>query len=61
MDVETFGIVTLIKVVGVLAIGTFIVATSCFIWPVLGAAANALFVIAILIQTPFLPLYFSEF
>ena len=61
MDVETVGIVTLMKVLGVLVIGTFIVAASCFDWPVVGAAATALLFLAILIQTPFLPLYFSEF
>lgn len=61
MDIETVGIVTLMKVIGVLAIGTFIIAASLFDWAVVGAAAAALLCIAILIQTPFLPLYFSEF
>ncbi len=60
MDIETVGIVTLFKVVGVLAIGTFVIAASLFDWPVVGAMAAALFCIAVLIQTPFLPLYFSE-
>ncbi len=61
MDIETVGIVTLMKVIGVLALGTFIIAASLFDWAVVGVAAAALLCIAILIQTPFLPLYFSEF
>ncbi len=61
MDIETVGIVTMIKLLGVLAIGAFIIAASILDWSVVGAAAAALLCIAILIQTPFLPLYFSEF
>ncbi|XZE55049.1 hypothetical protein SH139x_001036 [Planctomycetaceae bacterium SH139] len=60
MDIETVGIVTLMKVIGVLAIGTFIIAASFFNWPMVGVVAATLLCIAILIQTPFLPLYFSE-
>ncbi|QDT12723.1 hypothetical protein [Stieleria marina] len=59
-DVETVGIVTLMKVIGVLAIGAFIVAASLFDWQIVGAAAAALFFLMLLIQLPFLPLYFSE-
>ena len=60
MDIETVGIVTLLKVIGVLAIGAFIVAASVLDWQVVGAAAAAMFFLMLLIQTPFLPLYFSE-
>lgn len=60
VDIETVGIVTLLKVLGVLAIGTFIVAASFFDWPAVGIGAAALFLLVILIQLPYLPLYFSE-
>lgn len=60
IDMETVGIVTLLRVLGVLAIGTFIIAASLFDWKVVGAAAAALFFLMLLIQMPFLPLYFSE-
>ena len=59
-DVETIGIITLMKVVGVLAIGTFIIAASLFQSQEVGGAATALFLLMLLIQSPFLPLYFSE-
>ncbi|TWU46662.1 hypothetical protein [Rubripirellula reticaptiva] len=60
VDIETVGVVTLLKVLGVLAIGTFIIAASFFDWRTVGIAAAALFFIVILIQLPYLPLYFSE-
>ncbi|MDA8743775.1 hypothetical protein N9N28_03975 [Rubripirellula amarantea] len=60
VDIETVGVVTLLKVFGVLAIGSFIVAASFFDWKMVGIGATALFFLVILIQMPFLPLYFSE-
>lgn len=60
IDIQTVGIVTLLKVLGVLAVGTFIIAASFFDWRIVGAAAAALFFLIILIQIPYLPLYFSE-
>lgn len=60
VDVETIGIITLMKVLGVLAIGTFIIAAALFQWQAVGAGAIGLFFLMLLIQSPFLPLYFSE-
>ena len=60
VDVETVGVVTLLKVLGVLAISSFIIAASFFDWQIVGIVAAAMFLLMILIQLPYLPLYFSE-
>jgi len=60
VDVQTVGIITLLKVIGVLAVGTFIVAATIFELPMIGAAAAVLLLLALLILGPYLPLYFSE-
>lgn len=60
VDIQTVGIVTLLKVFGVLAVGAFIIASSYFDWKLVGAATAALFLLIILIQLPYLPLYYSE-
>lgn len=60
IDIETVGIVTLLKVLGALAVGTFIVAASFFEWRLAGTAAAALFFLAILILSPYLPLFITE-
>ena len=59
-SIATVGIVTLLKVIGVLAIGSLIVAASFTERQVVGAAATAFFFVMLLIQAPFLPLYFSK-
>lgn len=60
VDVETIGVVTMLKVLGVLALGTFIVAASLVDLAVVGAVAAAGFALAILIELPYLPLFFTE-
>ena len=60
VDVETAGIILLLKVIGILAAGTFIIAAAFFEWQSVGVAATALFLLAVLINIPFLPLFFAE-
>ncbi|QDS94840.1 hypothetical protein FF011L_36220 [Roseimaritima multifibrata] len=57
---ETVGIVTLLKVLGVLAVASFIVAAAMTDWQTAGAVACGLFFLAVLIELPYLPLFFSE-
>ncbi|SMP61610.1 hypothetical protein SAMN06265222_107124 [Neorhodopirellula lusitana] len=59
-DIDTIGVFTVLKVLGVLAVGTFIIAASLFDMQMVGLVATAGFLLAVLIQLPFLPLYFSE-
>jgi hypothetical protein len=60
VDVETIGVVTVLKVLGVLAIGTFIIAAAFFDLAVVGVIAAGGFLLAILIELPYLPLFFTE-
>ena len=60
IDIETVGIVTLLEVVGCLAIGVFIIAASFYDWKIVGIVSATLFLLIIMFQLPFLPLYFSE-
>src|SRR6056297_33358 len=59
-DVETVGLVTLLNVLGMLAIGTFIIAASFFELRLVGIVATGLFLLALLINLPYLPLFLSE-
>lgn len=60
VDVETAGIILLLKVIGILAIGTFIIAAAFFEWKSVGIVAATLFLLAVLINLPYLPLFFTE-
>ena len=60
IDTETIGIITLLKVLGMLAMGTFIIAAAMFDMPIVGVAAAATFLLAILINLPYLPLFIGE-
>jgi len=60
IDTETIGIVTLLKVLGMLALGTFIIAAALFDMRIVGVAAAAAFLLAVLINLPYLPLFVSE-
>lgn len=60
VDVEIIGILTVMKVLGVLAIGTFIIAAAFFDLAVVGVIAAGGFMLAILIELPYLPLFFTE-
>lgn len=60
VDVETIGVVTILKVLGVLAVGSFIVAATVFDLQMVGMVAATGFLLAILIELPFLPLFFTE-
>ncbi len=60
VDVETIGVTTILKVLGVLAVGTFIVSAAFFDLATLGVAAAAAFLLAVLIELPYLPLFFTE-
>jgi fatty acid desaturase len=60
VDVETAGIILLLKVIGILAAGTFIIAAAFFEWQSVAIAATALFLLAVLINIPYLPLFFAE-
>jgi hypothetical protein len=59
-DVETAGVILILKVLGVLAVAAFIIAAAYFEWQSVGIIASGLFFLALLINTPFLPLFFAE-
>ncbi|TWT79609.1 hypothetical protein CA13_10130 [Planctomycetes bacterium CA13] len=59
-EVETAGIVMVLKVFMALALGTFIVAAAFFDWATVGIAATATLFLAILINLPYLLLGFAE-
>ncbi|WP_234952809.1 hypothetical protein [Rhodopirellula baltica] len=59
-DVETAGVLLILKVLGVLAAAAFIIAAAFFEWRYVGIIASGLFFLAVLINTPFLPLFFVE-
>lgn len=59
-DVETAGVLLILKVLGVLAAAAFIIAAAFFEWQYVGIIASGLFFLAVLINTPFLPLFFVE-
>ncbi|WP_236696163.1 hypothetical protein [Rhodopirellula islandica] len=59
-DVETAGVILMLKVLGVLAAAAFIIAAAFFEWQYVGIIASGLFFLAVLINTPYLPLFFAE-
>ncbi|WP_233215690.1 hypothetical protein [Rhodopirellula bahusiensis] len=60
IDVETAGVILLLKVLGILAASTFIIAAAIYEWQVVGIVAAALFLLAVLINIPYLPLFLAE-
>jgi hypothetical protein len=60
VDVEIIGILTVMKVLGVLAIGTFIIGAAFFDLAVVGVIAAGGFMLTMLIELPYLPLFFTE-
>ena len=60
VDIETIGVTTIVKVLGLIAIGSFITAAAFFELSVLGIAATVTFLLAILVQLFYLPLFFIE-
>ncbi|MFG0265037.1 MAG: hypothetical protein ACF8AM_07765 [Rhodopirellula sp. JB055] len=59
-DVETAGVILILKVLGVLAAAAFIIAAAFYEWQYVGMIASGLFFLAVLINIPFLPLFFVE-
>lgn len=59
-DIETVGVINVLKILGVLAIGTFIIAAALFDWAIVGIVAASGFLLAVLITLPYLPLFFTE-
>ncbi|TWU39908.1 hypothetical protein Q31b_32240 [Novipirellula aureliae] len=60
LDAETAGIAMALKIFTALAIGTFILAAAFFDWAIVGIAAAATFLLAILINLPFIFVGISE-
>ncbi|MBB03055.1 MAG: hypothetical protein CMJ47_10440 [Planctomyces sp.] len=60
VDVETIGVITVLKVVGALAVGSFIAAATIFDLATLGIAASVAFLIFLLTQLYILPIFFLE-
>ncbi|QDT02163.1 hypothetical protein K227x_05340 [Rubripirellula lacrimiformis] len=59
-DVETAGIAMALKILGVLMLGTFVIAAAFFDSAVLGIGAAVALLLVLLIELPFLPLMISE-
>ncbi|WP_182868155.1 hypothetical protein [Stieleria mannarensis] len=60
LDVQDAGILTGLGIVFLLAVGTFIIAAALFDWPLVGAVATAGFLLAVLINIPYLYLFVQE-
>ncbi|WP_235951214.1 hypothetical protein [Crateriforma spongiae] len=59
-DLETAGILFVLKLLGVLAMGTFIIAAASLDWQLVGVVAAAMLLLIVLINLPYLPLLFDE-
>lgn len=60
LDIQVAGLFTGLGVFFLLALGTFIVAASFFDWHLVGIAATAFLLLAMLIEIPYLPLFIQE-
>ncbi len=60
LDVQDAGIFTGLGIAFLLALGTFIIAASVFDWALVGIAATAGFLLAVLINIPYLSLIVEE-
>tara|TARA_R110002049_G_scaffold182485_2_gene350379 strand:+ start:123214 stop:123741 length:528 start_codon:yes stop_codon:yes gene_type:complete len=60
LDVEVAGLTTAVKAFAVLAVGTFIIAAAYFEAAILGIAATAVLLLALLIELPFILVGVSE-
>jgi uncharacterized membrane protein len=60
VDAQAAGVSTVLGIVFLLALGTFIIAASMFDWVLVGAAAAAAFLLAVLINIPYLSLFAEE-
>ncbi|HCS53668.1 MAG TPA: hypothetical protein DIW81_19100, partial [Planctomycetaceae bacterium] len=57
---EPEGVTTIVKVLGLIAIGSFITAVAFIELSVLGIAATVTFLLAVLVQLIYFPLFFIE-
>ncbi|KAA5547122.1 hypothetical protein FYK55_01510 [Roseiconus nitratireducens] len=60
IDVQTVGIITVFKCLLAIAVGMLLVASALFDWEFVGGVAACGFLIAVLMNLPFLTLFFSE-
>lgn len=60
IDVEGMGVFTLLGVVVLIALGTFVIAAAYFDWEIVGIAAAAILFLALLINIPYIPLLVTE-
>jgi hypothetical protein len=60
LDLEVAGVATIFKVLALLALGCLIIAASFFELAIVGILAAALFFLSVLIELPYLFLFFGE-